>query len=335
MSKTEMHRKRLCLRSTTQRAKLWVAVFRREWGGLLAFALFTLWTATSSAALENGPGQYVFQDSETGKAITVWYLKPASFSKASPVVMVLHGVNRNAKSYRDSWEAYAEDYGFMILAPEFSEELFPGNAYAQGNYFRISPAEARKAKIAPQQNPIERWSFGVPDKVFADFVARHEKVANGRYYLFGHSAGAQFIHRMLQFLPSTRVKMAVAANAGWYTLPDRNTNWPYGLKGTSATDESIRRFMGSPLVLLLGEEDTDSRHPELRRTDKADEQGTTRLERGRYFFEFAADVARKLDTPFGWRLQTVPGASHSQRTMAGAAAALFANDERPTARAFY
>ncbi len=294
-------------------------------GVMLACLLF-LWLIFPAFALDNGPGKYIYHDPETGKAIPVWYVKPADFSATTPIVIVLHGVNRNAQSYRDSWQTHAERYGFMLLAPEFSEELFPGDAYAQGNYFKVSPADARKAKAAPRANPPELWSFRVPEKVFADLVSVREKTAQKAYYLYGHSAGAQFIHRMLEFLPAAKVKMAVIANAGWYTLPDLDRNWPYGLRGTAVDSDAVRRFFALPLVVLLGENDTDSRHAELRRTAKADEQGITRLERGRYFFSFGSDRARALGVSFGWRLVNVPEVSHSNKGMAGIAAELIAAD---------
>lgn len=289
-----------------------------------------LFTGHSAEALDKDLGSYVFNDYETGKAITVWYAKPMSFSADTPIVMVLHGQNRNAQSYRNVWKNYAKQYGFVVLAPEFSEELFPGNQYEHGNYFFVTPTEARKNKTRPQKNLPDDWSFRVPEKIFDDFGAKREKTAQTSYYLYGHSAGAQFAHRLLAVLPETNVKMAIAANAGRYTLPDMEESWPYGLKETASTNGDLVKFLGSPLVILLGENDTDSEHPGLRRTKKADRQGTNRLARGRYFYNFGLNAANTLKVPFAWRLQIVPDAAHSNKAMAAAAAAVIAEDFQET-----
>ena len=288
--------------------------------------LLVLFLSQAAEALDGRRGRYVFNDAETGKAITVWYAKPDSFSADAPIVMVLHGQNRNAKNYRDAWKGHADRHGFLLLAPEFSEELFPGNQYEHGNYFAATPAQAEKNKTFPQKNHSDYWSFRVPDKIFTDFGAHRETTNRRTYYIYGHSAGAQFVHRMLAVVPETKVQMAVAANAGRYTLPDADESWPYGLKEAAATSAEIRKFLAAPLVILVGENDTDSEHPGLRRTKKADRQGLNRLERGRYFYDFGSALAKSLGVPFGWRFQIVPGAAHSNKAMAEAAADLIAQD---------
>ena len=60
---------------------------------------------------------------------------------------------------------------------------------------------------------------------------RHQPPANAMD-LFGHSAGGQFVHRMLSFGFRDRVAVAVSANAGTYAMPDLSTPWPFGLGET-------------------------------------------------------------------------------------------------------
>src|SRR5271155_4121645 len=47
------------------------------------------------------------------------------------------------------------------------------------------------------------------------------------YYLYGHSAGGQFAHRLVLFMPNARYQRVVAANPGYYTMPQFNcVYWP-------------------------------------------------------------------------------------------------------------
>ena len=44
--------------------------------------------------------------------------------------------------------------------------------------------------------------------------------------MFGHSAGAQILHRMVLFAPGSRADRIVAANSGFYTLADPDQALP-------------------------------------------------------------------------------------------------------------
>ena len=142
------------------------------------------------------------------------------------------------------------------------------------------------------------------------------------YYLYGHSAGAQFVHRHLAFIGAggnpLRVIRAVAANAGFYTVPDFQVPFPFGFGGTESvmSEEDLRNYLQvlasrrrggpcaaceggaarcraqAPLAVVLGEQDNDPFHKHLNRSERAMEQGPHRLARGRHFFE----VRRKADS---------------------------------------
>ncbi len=291
---------------------------------LLCFLLF----AGQASALESGAGSYVMHDGETGKNVTIWYFKPATFTPATPVLFVLHGLNRDAEDYRDQWKTHAEKHNLMLLVPCFSEELFPGtNGYNMGNIFSAKTKEEREGLAnSGFINPRSLWSYRLLDKAFADFKANREKTRSAKYYLFGHSAGAQYVHRLIEFVPEAKIKLAIAANAGWYTLPDLDKEWPYGLKGTGLRQADAKRFLAFPLTVLLGEKDNDPKHRSLRHTPEADEQGDNRLARGKFFFAYGEGLAKKLKTPFGWKLQTVPGVAHSNEGMSAAAAEIIVKD---------
>jgi hypothetical protein len=71
-----------------------------------------------------------------------------------------------------------------------------------------------------------------------------------RYGLFGHSAGGQFVHRMLSFGFRDRVAIAVSANAGTYAMPDLATSWPFGLGQTDVDTDALRALLGFPITVM-------------------------------------------------------------------------------------
>src|SRR3546814_13949249 len=70
------------------------------------------------------------------------------------------------------------------------------------------------------RRPLERrfWTYRAVEAVYEAARAAAVPLATG-YRLYGHSAGAQFVHRMVSFMPEARIEAAVAANAGCYTMP--------------------------------------------------------------------------------------------------------------------
>lgn len=259
-----------------------------------------------------GSGQFERDEAAgaTAERQRVFYHRPEIWTPAGRVVVVMHGVNRDADRYRDEWRALADQYGFLLIVPEFSQAKFPGD-----DGYNFGGMVDDKNRPLPR----ERWSFNVVDRVFAD-VRRLSGAERQAYSLYGHSAGAQFAHRFLLFAASPSVEMVVVANAGWYTLPVAGETFPYGLKGSPATEADVRVFLARPLVLQLGEADTDSAHSSLRRTPEANRQGPHRFARGKNFMAVAEVEAKRLGVPLAWKLVTVPGVGHSNGQMAEHAA---------------
>ncbi len=260
-----------------------------------------------------GAGQFTFQQHEGAahRAIKVWTYRPKELAADAPVLFVMHGLERNGERYRDDWQPYAGRAQALLLVPEFSAAGFPGGR----NY-----SAPRKAN-ADQSDGATPFAFAAIEQIF-DQVIKANKLTASDYRLYGHSAGAQFVHRFILANPQARVKVAVAANAGWYMMPELESNFPYGLKGSGLTAEILKSALAKKLVILLGEKDTDPNHPQLRRTAQAKRQGANRFERGQTFFRAAERQAEKLNVLFNWELRTVPNVAHSNAGMASAAAPL-------------
>src|SRR6185437_1118104 len=147
--------------------------------------------------------------------------RPRHCDAATPIVFVHHGVARNGKAYRDYWQPHVDEAGLLAISVEFPEASFP--EYLWYNFGNLHTADGTP-------NPRERWTFGIVARLF-DALRAQGLTVRQRYGLFGHSAGGQFVHRMLSFGYRDRVAVAVSANAGTYAMPDLAVPWPFGLGG--------------------------------------------------------------------------------------------------------
>jgi pimeloyl-ACP methyl ester carboxylesterase len=242
------------------------------------------------------------------------YVPAACTGKPCPLLIAIHGLERNAETARDNWVEAAERYDLLIAAPHFDKERFPTRLFQQGG-------------VRDETDPA-RWLYASIERFF-DRALASGRVEGTGYVLFGHSAGAQFVHRMALLMPTARFTTAISANAGYYTLPLREGAggfaYPYSLVGTPATDASLSAALGKPLLVMLGERDDDAAHPQLNHSRGAEAQGPNRLARGRHFMAAATAEAARLKVEARWREILVPGIGHDSRRMAAAAAeALFA-----------
>ncbi len=255
-----------------------------------------------------GRGCFVFSGWD-GPAIPVFYAAPRTLGPETPILVVLHGTRRNGDDYRDHWVGLVAAFNVLVIAPTFSREDFPrSRGYNLGNVFDEDGAE----------RPRAQWSFSAIEPLF-DAVAARVGSRRPGYLMFGHSAGSQFVHRFAYHVPQNRALAIVAANAGWYTLPNAQWTWPYGLAGSVVDSAALKTVFGQRIIVLLGEEDTDTQGRSLRRTPEALAQGPHRFARGQSFFAAAQARARAMDVPFNWTLDTVPGADHDDNKMAAPA----------------
>ncbi|UYV15829.1 hypothetical protein [Porphyrobacter sp. ULC335] len=280
---------------------------------LLAGLAVPVATTAAGPVAETGRGRFVFSGWE-GPPLPVWYQLPEEVTPETPVVVVMHGVNRDADRYRDEWSELAREQRFIVIVPEFSNADFPGSGGYNTGFFTNADGTPR---------PRSLWSFAAIEPLFDD-VRRRFGTAAERYTIYGHSAGAQFVHRFVMFMPEARIEQAITANAGWYTMPDPALAFPYGTKGAPITGEILAAALAKPLTVLLGTADTDMADPDLRTTEEANRQGPHRFARGQSFHAEGRALAERLGTPFGWQIDFVPGVGHKNGLMAQAAARLIA-----------
>lgn len=279
---------------------------------LLLIALLCF-SAANGSEIKTGSHSFEFTDWQ-GPKLTVWSHVPKSYTNDYPIVFIMHGVNRDADRYRNEWRRFAETHQFMVIAPEFSKSHFPrSKSYNLGNI------QDKENNI----NPKSLWSFSAIEPLF-DYVKTKYQNSAKKYGIYGHSAGAQFVHRFNYFVPDARINIAISANAGWYTLPTSDFEYPYGLQDMPINRGHIEKAFATNLIILLGTSDTNTKSKTLRKTKEAMQQGPHRLARGNYYYKLTQKIAEQNKMTFNWQRKYAPDVGHSNRKMAAYAAQFFA-----------
>lgn len=255
------------------------------------------------------------------RPITLHTYRARSYGPDQPVVLVQHGMGRNGDDYRDYWVEAAERHGLLIVAPTFAVEHYP---HPDGYNNGLLPDAAETPRL------LDRTSYASIARVVALLraagVTRRAKVM-----AFGHSAGAQFIHRLLATQAHDPFEAVTAGNAGWYTLPTLDKPFPEGLGGLGLDEPALVRLLGFPLLVLAGDQDIATADPDLPSSPAALRQGPHRFARAHTWVAAGQDAAARLGVPFGWRLQVVPGIGHDGAAMSAVAASLWFEGAMPGA----
>ncbi|MDP3403866.1 MAG: hypothetical protein Q8S03_04180 [Brevundimonas sp.] len=278
-----------------------------------AYALPQGLALTPSAPTAMGKAAFVLPayTNASPKTLRVWTYRPAAWTPGDPVVFVMHGMGRNAEEYLDTWVEAAEQRQFLLVAPEFDNPL---SRYVTRDY-----QEGNVRAVDGTLTPEEEWAFTVIENIF-DRLQADNGWTIPAYDIFGHSAGSQFVQRMVMLKPDARIRRAVAANAGTYTFPDPQSAYPFGLGGVP---HDLPAAYGVDLTLLLGELDNSASQGRLDQSPPAMAQGPHRLGRGQALFRAAQVDAESRNVTLRWKLQTVPGVGHDFEAMSAAAAGLF------------
>ncbi len=240
--------------------------------------------------------------------------RPHSFDANTPVLLVHHGVARNGADYRDYWLRVVDEFGILAIAIEFSEAAFPDHLwYHFGNLHNESGAA----------NPREQWTYGIDERLFA--AMRRQGLTNRQQYgLFGHSAGGQFVHRMLSFGFRDRVAVAVSANAGTYAMPDLDTPWPFGLGDIGIDADALRELLEFPITVMTGTQDIKTTGRYFPKGPRSMRQGAHRHERAQNYVRTGHATAAGLCTRCAWTVINVPDVGHDGERMSLAAAPVVA-----------
>lgn len=242
---------------------------------------------------ESYPGKIYHRKIEGISPLEYLMYVPSTRDDNSRILYSVHGISRNAEDHIYGFISQAERFGSIIIAPLFKKTDFP--RYQQ---LGTSKNEAR-ADMA----------F---DQILQD---AHEQlhITPAPMHMFGFSGGGQFVHRYAMFYPKRVARMVLAA-PGWYSFPDPEKRYPYGIK-SSRTWPSLKfameKFLEIPTLVLVGEED-DIRDADLNKAREIDSfQGFNRIERAERWVASAKAIGRSYDIGTDFRLQYVPNATHA------------------------
>jgi poly(3-hydroxybutyrate) depolymerase len=276
---------------------------------LLALALWGAGNATAATPIPDGKWRFQWVDPKgfPDRPFDVYTYRPKRCDSTCPIVFVLHGVKRDAALYRQHWELLADKHQVLLVAPTFSQKSWPRAAgYNLGG--------------VAEEADREKWAYSAIEHLFDEVRDGH----NG-YAIFGHSAGGQFVQRMALFRPDNRATVMVAANPGWYAMPEWRKDkaqepYPYSLVNARVGDAELRTALARRFILLAGENDSDPDDENLNKSAGAMKQGDSRGERAENFFKAATAAANDLGVKMAWEFVEVPATAHDGAAMSKAAA---------------
>jgi pimeloyl-ACP methyl ester carboxylesterase len=132
--------------------------------------------------------------------------------------------------------------------------------------------------------------------------------------LFGHGAGAQVVQRMAIYRPDNRARVMVAANPGWYTMPEWRKEkekgykepYPYSMVESPAGQEQLKAGLQKRLVLIVNEKDEAPDDEGSEKRGEVVKQGENRVERAENFIKAATAASQELGVALAWELSEAP-----------------------------
>lgn len=218
---------------------------------------------------------------------------PENVGSSAPLLVCVHGLRRNPQEQIFRLARYAEDAGVVLLAPHFSKARFK-----------------RFQTLAPDTNGV------LPEDAFDYAISDWEErsgMKSAKFLMFGFSGGGQFAHRYAM-LGRRRIDALAITSAGWYTLPDPDLPFPFGIGASERLGSrrlSPEYLLEMPCLLMVGSRDT-ARESSLNTDPLIDKtQGLNRVERARCWIDHMEQLACKHGRENPWQFQEIKGARHN------------------------
>lgn len=267
---------------------------------LAALGLSAAPPVQAQATLDVDPfatGRSMVQANLNGTVLSLWVYKPDNYV-GDGFVLLLHGASRAAEAYRDNARGFADQYGRMVVVPEFDAERFPNRLYQMGGVFREDGSFA---------DEDERTFAYIP--MLVSHIRGREGTSELPWLVLGYSAGAQFLERLSAFMDLDAERLVIMS-PGSAMFPTRDMDYGLGFGGLPeefSSDDRLRRYLALPITIAIGSAD---RAMEQLPTGDAYDQGVHRYSRNLRWFNTAMDLAFEKGWDFNWRLVIAHGAGH-------------------------
>lgn len=261
--------------------------------------------AASSFVPDSIPmGKSMVEVTASEKVIEVYTYRPEKV-EVDKIIVVFHGVLRNADDYRDNAVVLGDSFNALVIAPKFDRERFPSRKYQYGGIMN------RQKEAMPQKE----WTYTLIPQIVQEIRQLMES-PKMPYWLIGHSAGGQFLVRMSAFFDPGAERI-VAANPGSQLFPHRGAPFGYGFKDLPeelSSDEQLQKYLAAPLTLYLGTED-NAPDEYFNQSEEAMKQGGGRFQRNNNCYDFAKWLAERNDWEFNWKIVYAEGVGHDNALM--------------------
>ncbi|WP_397451272.1 alpha/beta hydrolase [Pseudomonas sp. NA-150] len=229
-------------------------------------------------------------------------------------LIIIHGRLRNAQTYLRSAERASYRSGLrsstLLIAPQFLDQKDITKHQLKDNILRWHKDDWMGGEAA--LGPVPVSSFTVIDEILTKLSDRKLFPNLREVIIAGHSGGAQVVQRYVEVgkggadLEKAGITLRyVIANPSSYayfddkrpetvdpkTCPTFDT-WKYGMNklpayaGKLTAEQIEKNYVSRDVTYLLGQLDTDPKHPALDTTCAAEAQGAYRLIRGHNFFNY-------------------------------------------------
>lgn len=225
-----------------------------------------------------------------------------------------------ARKYINRWIHYADKHELLLIAPVFDTPRFGNLGGGYGGY----------RNLFGKYSPADKFVNSI-----VDHYSTYTSSRSNRFYLYGHSAGGQFVNRYIVTHPD-RVIRAVISAAGRYSYPTKSSKWPYGAGDLSKTvewnDGTQKRVYVSKRLkdyaiasqkvsIVIGSKDIK------KQPKRPAHIGTNRIEIAQSWANQMNQIAQSYGVKGNVKVQIVPNIGHSSSKLTPyCAKALFSAD---------